>query len=121
MITGSCHCGAVSFELAEEPEQLVDCNCSLCRRLAALWAHADSSQITIRAEPNATFAYVQGARTLACHTCRQCGCTTHWESLDDKEPHGMGLNCRMSEPDSISHLPIRPFDGASLPSGDHST
>ena len=60
MITGSCHCGDVSFEFVGEPEQLIKCNCSLCRRLAALWAHADSSRITVRAEPNATFVYVQG-------------------------------------------------------------
>ena len=112
MITGSCHCGKVSFEFEGEPEQLVDCNCSLCRRLGALWAHADSSRITIHAEPDATLAYSWGPRTLSGHTCRTCGCTTHWVSLDQEEPLKMGVNCRMSDPDSISHLRIRRFDGA---------
>jgi hypothetical protein len=36
---GSCHCGAVQFELTESPETLVDCNCSICRRIGALWGH----------------------------------------------------------------------------------
>ena len=112
MITGSCHCGDVSFELAGEPDHLVDCNCSMCRRLAPLWAHADTSRITVQAEPDATLVYVQGDRTLAVHTCRQCGCTTHWQSLGGEEPRSMAVNCRMSEPAAIGHLPIRRFDGA---------
>ena len=112
MIEGSCHCGDVSFQLAGDPEQLVDCNCSVCRRLAPLWARADSSRITIRAEPDATMTYVHGDRTLALHRCRRCGCTTHWLSLRDTEPRLMAVNCRMCDPESIAHLPIRRLDGA---------
>jgi hypothetical protein len=102
----------VSFEFEGEPEQLVDCNCSICRRLAALWAHADSSRITVRAEPEATLAYLQGDRSLAMHTCRSCGCTTHWQSLGDEKPRPMAVNFRLCDPESIAHLRIRRFDGA---------
>ncbi len=112
MISGTCHCGAVRFELEGEPEQLVDCNCSRCRRLGALWAHADNTRVTIDAEPGATQAYVWGDRTLESHTCRTCGCTTHWLSLKREEPYRVGVNCRMCDPESISHLRVRRLDGA---------
>ena len=112
MIRGSCHCGAVRFELAEEPRWLTRCNCSLCRRIGALWAHADAGRITLSHEPDATIAYVQGDKTLALHTCRTCGCTTHWTSLDQTGPVRMAVNCTMAEPTDIHSLRVRHFDGA---------
>ena len=112
MIRGSCHCGAVRFVLAEEPRWLTRCTCSLCRRIGALWAHADAGRITLSHEPDATIAYVQGDKTLALHTCRTCGCTTHWTSLDQTEPVRMAVNCTMAEPADIRDLRVRNFDGA---------
>lgn len=29
---GSCHCGAVAFEVEGEIGQVIDCNCSICSR-----------------------------------------------------------------------------------------
>ena len=29
---GSCHCGAVAFEVDGELKQVTDCNCSICSR-----------------------------------------------------------------------------------------
>ena len=37
---GACHCEAVRFEIAEPPEWVLDCNCTLCRRYGALWAYS---------------------------------------------------------------------------------
>jgi hypothetical protein len=109
MIRGSCHCGAVGFELAKTPEWLNDCNCSVCRRLGTLWAYGDASEIRLLAEPDATFAYVWGDRSLAFHICRTCGCTTHYQGLRHSR---MAVNCRLSDPADIAGLRIRHFDGA---------
>lgn len=46
MIEGSCHCGNVKFTVTERPKWLTSCNCSICRRHAALWAHLDPEQST---------------------------------------------------------------------------
>ena len=37
--------------------------------------------VKIEAAPDATQAYVQGARTLRTIRCRHCGCVTHWEPI----------------------------------------
>ncbi len=111
MIEGSCHCGAVRFELADAPAWLTQCNCSLCRRTGGLWAHAEEDRIRILCGPDATIAYVWGDKTLATHSCRVCGCTTHWTSLDPASSR-MAVNCRMAEPEAIEGVRIRVFDGA---------
>ena len=112
MIRGSCHCGNVTFSLAQPPEKLVDCNCSICRRIGALWGHLEIEDVSIDRQGGETIAYVHGDRELAIHTCATCGCTTHWENLrPDKYSH-MAVNFRMCEPEVISRFTVRKFDGA---------
>lgn len=33
---GSCHCGAVAFEVEGEIQSVLSCNCSICRRKGSL-------------------------------------------------------------------------------------
>jgi len=108
---GQCHCGTVRFTTTEKPQKLVDCNCSICRRVAALWAHVTIDSVTIDAPSGACIPYVQGDKTLAVNSCRQCGCTTHWENLR-KDGEVMAVNFRMCEPETIAEFQIRKFDGA---------
>jgi hypothetical protein len=107
---GSCHCGQVGFEITDKPEKLVDCNCSICRRLSPLWGHIDSKAFT-KTGKGETIAYMHGDRTLSIHTCRNCGCTTHWEN-EQPEPGYMAVNFRMCDPVVINEFRIRRFDGA---------
>jgi len=112
VIGGSCHCGAVRFEISQSPKWLVDCNCSICRRLGALWAHVDIENATVTPADGGTISYVHGDETLAVHTCKTCGCTTHWENLKPDEYSHMAVNFRMCASDDISKYRIRKFDGA---------
>lgn len=112
MINGSCHCGAVTFSLDADPEWLTECNCSICRRIGALWAYATAAEIRISRPDGGTIAYTWGDKTLAFHTCRVCGCTTHWENLDRRPGARMAVNARMADPADIVHIRVRHFDGA---------
>lgn len=112
MLKGSCHCGAITFTCSAEPEWLTQCNCSICRRYAALWAHSDTDQITVSGVPDASLKYVWGDEKLAFHVCKKCGCLTHWESLSSEEPKRLAINCRMSEPQQVDQFRVRHFDGA---------
>ena len=110
-IEGACHCGAVRFTLRGRPEHLTRCNCSLCRRVRGLWAHAPVQDVTLSYDPDAVIRYVQGDRTLALISCRTCGGTTHWEGLDPTLDR-VGVNFSMAEPAAIAGLRVRSFDGA---------
>jgi hypothetical protein len=111
-LSGTCHCGAVSWNYQGSPARLVVCNCSICRRLRPLWAHAQSDRVTITAAADSTIAYVWGDKGLAFHTCKRCGCTTHWIGLEAESPQNMAVNAALADPRDIADLPVRHFDGA---------
>jgi len=113
MIAASCHCGAVRLEIEEPPQRLTDCNCSICRRLGALWAYYRPDQVRFAGSPDATAAYVWGDRMIEFHHCKGCGCTTHWSSVDRANADRMGVNARLMAPEDLAGVPVRRFDGAS--------
>ena len=108
-ITGTCHCGEVGFEINETPAHLVDCNCTACRRYGALWGHIEQSAFK-KTGSGKTISYMHGDMMLSFHTCVSCGCTTHWEGHHPDYTR-MAVNYRMCEPEVVSKLSVRKFDG----------
>lgn len=109
-LTGTCHCGAVTYRLAIRPTQIVKCNCSACRRYRALWAHMPLEQVNVNGQ---TTTYSHGDKQLAFHSCRICGATTHWTPLKPQQgTPSMAVNLAMAAPDEIADIPVRHFDGA---------
>ncbi|NVJ97937.1 MAG: GFA family protein [Alphaproteobacteria bacterium] len=112
MLKGGCHCGAVSFEVKTSLEWITECNCSACRKLGTVWAHADEGEINVDMADGATLSYIWGDKTLAFHTCRTCGSTTHWTSLNKAESTRMAVNVKLVDPSEIRDMRLRHFDGA---------
>lgn len=112
MLSGACHCGAVCWTLAERPQWLTRCNCSYCRRAGALWAQTDHDTVVLDYDPAAVVRYVHGDRLLAFISCANCGCTTHYESVNPTTDKRMKVNCAMADPADIAGVRIRHFDGA---------
>ncbi|MDP3085103.1 MAG: hypothetical protein Q8N44_15625 [Rubrivivax sp.] len=125
----SCHCGAVAIEVPQRPEQVVDCNCSLCRRIGALWAHyalgawaaeGDArvlpptllGTVTLSGHPEHTAEYIWGDKTLRTLHCRHCGIVTHWEPLQAEPGARHGVNMRNADPAALQGVRVRRFDGA---------
>lgn len=114
VLTGTCHCGAISFTHAA-PEKLVRCNCSACRRFGALWAHGPMDAITVTANgPTTRYIRADSDGDLTFVSCATCGTTTHWEPSDltAKTATYMAVNGALAEPETTKHLPLRLFDGA---------
>lgn len=110
MIEGACHCGVVRYIYAAEADHATLCNCSICRRLGALWIYAPVTVVTIT---GATLAYSRGEKSLAFHHCPTCGCTTHWENLQPDALNAyMAVNLRLAAPEVVAAVPVRHFDGA---------
>lgn len=113
MLEATCHCSAVKIRVPAEPPWLNDCNCSICRRLGALWAYYHPSEVTFVEGAGKTVAYVWSDRTLEFHHCPVCGCTTHWESVEKEGAGRMAVNARLMDPKAIARIRLRHFDGAS--------
>ena len=122
MITGSCHCAALRIEIPTIPTEITNCNCSICRRLGALWAYFPAQAVVVHGHPGNTDDYVQGDRTLRIVRCRTCGCVSHWEPLEVSETSRFGVNLRNFEPALLQSARIRLLDGAttwtSVPAAD---
>ena len=89
-----CHCGAVVVEFSGVPDKVAECNCSICRRLGALWIYRAQEEVSLTYAEGATSTYAWGDKTLEFHRCKVCGCTTHWLPLMEKYS-AMGINARM--------------------------
>ena len=113
-ITGGCHCGAVRFRVASKPLYgLTTCNCSICRRYGALRAHHNLDEVSISTSETSTFQYIWGHKALAFHTCRTCGCTTHYMPVEGIGSTMMGVNYNLVDDTSrLADFPTRDNDGA---------
>jgi len=80
-LKGSCHCGAVSFELeSAHPYPFNLCYCSICRKTAGGGGYAinlggDAASLTVKGENNiAVYRAIIGGSTSPAerHFCKQC-------------------------------------------------
>jgi hypothetical protein len=113
MIESSCHCGAVKLEIQTAPEEVNNCNCSICRRYGALWAYYSPAQVRIIPTIGATVCYLWGDKSIEFHRCQTCGCVTHWAAVE-KRADRMGVNARLMAPEILSAARLRHSDGANM-------
>jgi hypothetical protein len=110
LITATCHCGAVRMEIEHAPDEVTDCNCSICRRYGTRWAYYSPTQVRFIESP-ATDVYMWGDRDLEFHRCKACGCVTHWAAVDRSRDR-MGVNVRLMDPAVLTSARVRRLDGA---------
>ncbi len=111
MIVASCHCGAVSLEVAAAPVEVTDCNCSICRRYGVLWAYYPLADVRVVPEGVETDLYCWDDRSIAFHRCRVCGCVTHWAPVGPGRDR-MGVNARLMDLAVLAGAWVRRLDGA---------
>ena len=112
---GSCHCGAVEFEVELERgfQNLRRCNCSLCRRKGAIMASVPvDGLIVTRGEDN--LSLYQWNTMLAKHYfCKTCGIYTHHQRRSNPGECGFNVAC-IDGVDPFSFDNIALGDGASM-------
>lgn len=107
--TGSCHCGAVAFEV-EAPAGFVaqSCNCSICAKSGFLHLIVPKSRFRLlRGEENlATYTFNTG---VAKHFfCRTCGMKPFYVPRSNPDGIDVNVNCLDPVPADIA---VEPFDG----------
>lgn len=110
MISGTCHCGNVTWLFDRMPESATTCNCTVCRRYGTLWAYDYENQ-GIRVT-GTTKSYVRGD-SIGFHFCPDCGCVAYWRSLVPRDDgrRRIAVNLRLADPEAVASVPIRRFDG----------
>ena len=118
---GTCHCGAVAFEVdAPSPLRVQECNCSICAKAGYLHLIVPRSRFRVlRGEENlTTYTFNTG---VARHTfCRTCGVKPFY--VPRSNPDGVDVNARCLDP-MPEGIVVEPFDGrnweANAPSLEH--
>ncbi len=113
---GSCHCGAIQFDLeAPAPiDKLFECNCSRCRRGGFLFWFGPRGSIRITKGEGATKTYFFHKRTLEHHFCGDCGIAPFSFGDDPQNGPTVAVNVRCIEDFDFYALESTRFDGASL-------
>ena len=106
---GSCHCGAVKFEV-EAPEDLEvdDCNCSICSKSGFLHLIVPLSKFQLLAGEAALETYTFNTGVAKHSFCKVCGIKPFY--VPRSNPDGMDVNvrCLDTQPKSMR---IVAFDG----------
>lgn len=112
---GSCHCGAVKFQVspAAEVDTFVRCNCSLCtRKNRGVWLVAEQ-HFELTCSPEALSVYRWNTQSESHFFCRTCGIHTHHTLADDPPRIGINVACLIDfDPEIVSWIH---GDGASIP------
>ena len=81
MLTGSCLCGKIKYELKSAPKKVTNCHCSMCKKQHG----ADFA--TYGSVPKSDFAYLQGQEFVSKYRssehitrtfCAACGSNLEW-------------------------------------------
>jgi hypothetical protein len=107
---GSCHCGAITFEVeAPEDMEVSECNCSICSRAGYLHLIV----------PKSKFNLLSGIEHLQTDTfdtheakhlfCKSCGIKSFY--IPRSHPDGISVNVRCLDDSTIKSINIEQFDG----------
>jgi hypothetical protein len=110
---GSCHCGAVRFEIESDFAELTTCDCSICRRKNALMVKVHESAFKLLAGVESLTEYRFHSRTARHYFCKVCGIYPFHRKRVTPDHLGINVFClRDFEPAGI---PLRRTVGAAMP------
>ena len=115
VLTGSCHCGRVRITIPRLPDEITQCNCSLCAKTGFQGIYYPSDKLVIEGETDTYVRADCNPAYLANHRCKTCGIVTHWTPQTDPPHERMGVNARLFEPGTFDGIAVKEVDGRSWP------
>ena len=112
----TCHCKEVQIELNLDKgfEDLVRCNCSLCKRRGYIMAKIKLENLKIVKGQDKLSVYKFGKKYLTEHFfCKICGIYTHHRSYTNPENYEYNIAC-IDKVDTFKYKDIPVFDGEKL-------
>jgi len=107
---GSCHCGAVSFEVLTPSEvELVDCNCSVCRRTGYLHLIVPKERFRLLTGKKKLTTYQFNTKQAKHLFCSVCGVKSFY--VPRSHPEGISVNFRCLDAEEFKSVMTTEFDG----------
>lgn len=109
---GSCHCGAVRFEIETNFPELTTCDCSICRKKNALMVKVYESRFRLLSGAESLTEYQFHTRTARHFFCKVCGIYPfHRKRVT---PDNLGINVHCLEGADLMGVTVRRTSGASM-------
>ena len=107
---GSCHCGAVSYEV-EAPADLdvTECNCSICSKSGYLHLIVANTDFKLLSGEDDLITYTFDSGEAKHLFCKNCGIKSFY--IPRSHPDGFSVNVRCLDESTIKSIKITPFDG----------
>jgi len=109
---GSCHCGAVRFQVTSPIEELTTCDCSLCTKRNAVMAKAPLAALTVLAGQDKLTLYEWNTRQAKHYFCGVCGIYVFHRKRS--APDHFGINVFCLDGFDAASIPVRPAEGANM-------
>lgn len=111
--SGSCHCGAIRFEIVTDFPELTTCDCSICRRKNALMVKVHENEFRLLSGEESLSAYRFHTLTATHYFCNTCGIYPfHRKRVT---PEHLGINVFCLDDFDPSGIPVRATVGAGMP------
>lgn len=110
--SGSCHCGAVRFEVNAELDELTTCDCSLCVKKNAVMAKVHESALTVLAGEDALSLYQWNTQRAKHYFCSRCGIYTFHRKRSAPDHYGVNVFCL--EGFDVVNMPVRATEGVGM-------
>jgi hypothetical protein len=107
---GGCHCGAVRFEVRAPAEiEVVDCNCSICRKTGYLHLLVEKSRFRLLAGAEFLTNYRFNTGTAQHLFCKVCGIKSFY--VPRSHPDGYSVNARCLDAGTVQRMKVKQMDG----------
>lgn len=112
MLKGSCHCGAIKFQLGATITEVTTCDCSLCVMRNAVMAKVPEGALTILEGESMLTLYQWNTRRAKHYFCRRCGIYVFHRKRS--VPDHFGVNVFCLEHFDVASVPVRATEGLNM-------
>lgn len=112
--TGSCHCGRIAFEVDGDIGEVMECNCSHCRRKGYLLWFVPETAVRLETPESDIATYTFNKRVIQHHFCPTCGCAPLGFGSDGQGNRMAAVNVRCLPEVELSELKVNQVDGKSF-------
>ncbi len=108
---GSCHCGAVTFEVTTSLDKTMSCNCSMCGRAGGILSFAPADQFTLLSGEDSLTEYQFNKKVISHLFCKVCGVKPFSRGTDAEGNETVAVNVRCLDGINVHDLEPHKFDG----------
>lgn len=110
--TGSCHCGAVKYEVDLALDSVIACNCSICSRSGSLLTFTTPESFNLLQGEESLRDYRFNKHVINHQFCATCGIKSFAHGVGPKGP-AVAINVRCLEDVDLDALTVHQVDGRS--------